>query len=283
MDLRSEWVRYDSSGTPVPAYIAWPSRAPGPLPAILIIHEVWGLNDHIRDLVHRFVAAGYLAAAPDHYAHGGERPPELSTERIAAVEAFVRTVPLATLMTPSQREGALAPLPEPQRSQIAGTLDVLFSPHRPVERFVADLRAAVSFLAEHPMARRQRVGAVGYCMGGGLCALLACTDPRLAAAAIYYGQSPPAERASQISCPVIGFYGGADSRITDGVPGFAEAMGAAGKSFEYVVYRGAPHAFFNDEHATYRVDAARDAWVRTLSFFARHVAPEAPSASPATR
>src|SRR5579883_4884 len=114
MDLRSEWVRYDSSGTPVPAYIAWPSRAPGPLPAILIIHEVWGLNDHIRDLVHRFVAAGYLAAAPDLYAHGGERPPELSTERIAAVEAFVRTVPLATLMTPSQREGALAPLPSPR-------------------------------------------------------------------------------------------------------------------------------------------------------------------------
>jgi carboxymethylenebutenolidase len=120
-------------------------------------------------------------------------------------------------------------------------------------------------------------------MGGGLCALLACTDPRLGAAAIHDGQSPPAERTPQISCPVIGFSGEADPRITDGVPGFAEAMRAAGKSFEYVIYRGASNAFFNDEHATYRVDAARDAWVRTVSFFARYLAPEAPGASGATR
>lgn len=71
---------------------------------------------------------------------------------------------------------------------------------------------------------------------------------------------------------MLGLYGGDDPRITDGVPAFAEAMKLAGKSFEHHVYAGAPHAFFNDERRSYRLSPSRDAWARTLAFFAKHLA-----------
>jgi len=105
-------------------------------------------------------------------------------------------------------------------------------------------------------------------MGGALAALLAAEEPALSAAVIFYGASPPAERAAAIACPVLGLYGGDDPRITAGVPDFAEAMWRAGRRFEHRVYPATPHAFFNDTRPTYRAEAARDAWARTLAFLA---------------
>jgi carboxymethylenebutenolidase len=75
-----------------------------------------------------------------------------------------------------------------------------------------------------------------------------------------------------LACPLVGFYGGADPRITDQVPAMAAAVESAGGSFEHHVYDGAPHAFFNDTRPSYRVEAARDAWARLLGFFNRHLA-----------
>ena len=105
-------------------------------------------------------------------------------------------------------------------------------------------------------------------MGGALSVRLAAAGAPLAACVIFYGAAPPFERIPHIRCPVLGLYGGEDRGITDGVPSFAEEMQKAGKSFEYHVYPGAAHAFFNDTRAeVYREDAAKDAWQRTLSFF----------------
>jgi carboxymethylenebutenolidase len=110
-------------------------------------------------------------------------------------------------------------------------------------------------------------------MGGGLSALLACNDPELAVACIYYGMSPPAELLPRIACPVYGFYGGEDARINGGLPAFAEAMAKAGKRFEQHVYPGAAHAFFNDQRPSYHAAASRDALVRTLQAFRTHLDP----------
>ena len=109
-------------------------------------------------------------------------------------------------------------------------------------------------------------------MGGGLSAQLACAEPELAAAVIFYGASPAQDDLGGLRCPVLGFYGGEDPRITATVPGLAAAMEAAGKSYEWHVYAGAPHAFFNDTRRSYDVGAARDAWARLLGFFAEHLA-----------
>lgn len=271
MDLHTEWVTYRSGSDPVPAYLARPARVSAPLPAVLVIQEIWGPDDHIQNVVRRLATAGYVAMAPDLYAHGGKRPAALASERIEAVKAFSESVSRSIWSNPSEREAAIGKLPEPRRQQVGETIGVLFDPKRPTDRFTADLRAGVQYLREHAAVGGHRVGAIGFCMGGALSGLLACSEPTLAADVIYYGASPSAQQVAGVRCPVLGNYGGDDARITDGVPAFADAMRAAGKSFDYRVYPGAPHAFFNDTRGSYHVDAARDAWARTLSFFARHL------------
>lgn len=272
MKLRDEWVTYDSGGAAVRAYQAWPDHGTEPLPALVVIMEIWGVDGHIQDLVRRFATAGYLACAPELYSHGGRAPEALSQDRIAAVKAFLETVPPAVWHNPAERDAAVAKLPEKQRAGLQETMGRLFDPNRPWDRYVGDLRAAVRHVQAHPRAKGTRIGSTGYCMGGALSARLACAEPALAAAAIYYGAAPPAEQIQNIRCPIVGFYGGDDPRITDGVPAFAEAMKAAGKSFEHHVYPGAPHAFFNDERRSFRLGPSRHAWARTLALFARHVA-----------
>jgi carboxymethylenebutenolidase len=106
-------------------------------------------------------------------------------------------------------------------------------------------------------------------MGGGLSALLACEEPELAGAAVYYGTTPPPEKIASIACPVIGFYGAADQRVNAGIPAFVEGMGRRGAAFTHHVYEGAGHAFFNDDSAAYNVKASRDSFARLLAFFSQ--------------
>ncbi|HET7264224.1 MAG TPA: dienelactone hydrolase family protein [bacterium] len=272
MKLRDEWITFDSGGSGVRAYQAWPDHGSEFLPAIIVIMEIWGVEDHIEDLVRRFATAGYLACAPELYSQSGTIPEALSQERIQAVKAFLDTVPPSVWQNPAERDAAVAGLPEKQGGPLRATMGLLFNPNRPMDRYVGHLRAAVRHVQAHPRARGMKVGATGYCMGGALSGRLACAEPHLAAAAIYYGAAPPAEQIGNIRCPVIGFYGGDDPRITEGVPAFAEVMRAAGKPFEHHVYLGAPHAFFNDTRRSFRLGASRDAWARTLAFFAHHLA-----------
>ena len=83
---------------------------------------------------------------------------------------------------------------------------------------------------------------------------------------------PPAEEELlALSCPLLGFYGGDDHRITDADPTMAKTIEEIGGSFEYHIYPGAPHAFFNDTRPSFRIDAARDAWAQVLGFFAERL------------
>jgi carboxymethylenebutenolidase len=109
-------------------------------------------------------------------------------------------------------------------------------------------------------------------MGGGLSALLACEEPELAGAAIFYGSAPPLESIPGIACPVVGFYGALDQRINAGLPAFTEAMKNAGKAFESHLYEGAGHSFFNDCRPSYEVHAARDSFARLLEFLRKTTA-----------
>jgi carboxymethylenebutenolidase len=271
MELATQWVSYPSHGESVQAYLAYPERVSTPLPGVVVIQEIWGPDDHIQDLVRRFATAGYVAMAPDLYSQGGGRPAHLQPERIEALKRFLDTLPPGTWHDRQLLASRLAQLPGDEGAQVEETFGALFSPQRDMQGYVRMLTAAVSWLRSHPRVQGRPVGSVGYCLGGALSALLAAADPQLGAAVIYYGTSPGAQEAQRIRCPVLGLYGGDDPRITDTVPPFAQAMEAAGKSFTYHVYPGAPHAFFNDTRASYHVEAARDAWAKTLSFFAQHL------------
>ncbi len=104
-------------------------------------------------------------------------------------------------------------------------------------------------------------------MGGAVSGYyLATLSADLRAAVILYGQNPTLECVPNIRARVFGIYGGEDQRITENVPELEQAMKEAGKSFEYCIYPGALHAFFNYTRNNYREEAARDAWRRVLGF-----------------
>lgn len=278
MELASEWVDYDSPAGALAAYLTRPRTASAPAPAVVVIQEVWGVDGHIADVADRFANAGYAALAPDLYSAGGGRPPVLAVERVASAKAFLNTIPPAQWMTvlsdEQRRTEALSKLPSGEAKEVDETIRSLFGgaggDHA---RHVSVLRAAVAFLRAHPACAGGAVGSIGFCMGGGLSALLASEEPQLGAAVVFYGSSPASEQASSIHCPLHGFYGQDDPRIVTGLPAFDAALTAAGVDHELRIYPNTGHAFFNDTRPSYRPEAARDAWGRTLAFFAETLGP----------
>ncbi len=165
-----------------------------------------------------------------------------------------------------------AKCPEPERAGLTETANTLFagisSGSLNVDQYLGSILAASHFLRkEFQPTRGEKVFALGFCMGGSLSGLLACHDPELSGAAIFYGNAPAPELLSNIQCPVVGFYGSLDKRLADGVPAFTEAMQKAGKHFESHIYPGVQHAFFNDTRPSYDVAAARQAFASVLKFF----------------
>jgi carboxymethylenebutenolidase len=270
MKLTHDWVDVPSGSATFGAYRVAPEPVSEALPAVVLIQEIWGVDGHIQDLAGRLASAGYLVLAPDLYSLGGGRPAALEPPRVAAVKAFLDTIPPASWWDEGARAQALSALPASESEPLAATFAALFARRDPASLVVA-LRDAVSFLRADAGCTGS-VGSVGFCMGGGLSAQLACAEPELAAAVIFYGASPAADDLAGLRCPVLGFYGGEDPRITATVPDLAAAMEAAGKIYEWHVYAGAPHAFFNDTRRSYHVGAARHAWARLLGFFAEHLA-----------
>jgi len=260
----------NGNGGTVAAMMVRPAAARGALPAVIVIHEAWGADAHIRDVAGRMASAGYLAFVPDLYSHGGARPAELAPDRIDALKRFTDTLPPGGLGDRDVRERGLEALPDTERERIEESRRAVFAGMQAPEPFVDDLRGAVEHLLDHPDCNGQ-IGTVGFCLGGGLAGLLACDAGDVRATVVYYGTPPPAERTGSISSPMLGIYGGKDRAITDAVPAFAAAMAAAGKPFDHRIYPGAPHAFFNDTRPSYRVRASRDAWARTLGFLAEHL------------
>lgn len=118
-----------------------------------------------------------------------------------------------------------------------------------------------------------KVGAVGFCWGGGAVNNLAVKSPSLNAGVAYYGSQPKAEDVPAIKAPLMLHYGGLDERINAGIPAFREALEKGGKTFEIFVYEGANHAFNNDtSSARYDKAAADLAWSRTVDFFKKYLA-----------
>jgi carboxymethylenebutenolidase len=260
--ISEQEVRFVGSDRELDGYLALPD-GDLPFPAVIVIQEIWGLDDHIKDVARRFANEGYVALAPDLYT--GEWREVMSPERIAAGMAFLRNAPQEVQRDPSKLESALAEKPQEERDATK-MLAAVMSPNQRFS-FAEDLLGAVEYLESRPEVDGDRIGSIGFCMGGAVSGYLATLSPDLRAAAIFYGQNPPLERIPDIQARVLGIYGGEDHRITDTVPELAEAMERAGKGFEYHIYPGTPHAFFNDDRQNYREEAARDAWLRVLAFF----------------
>jgi carboxymethylenebutenolidase len=230
--LVSSDVKFNSTdGTSVSGYLTRP-KGDGTYPAIVVIHENRGLNDHIRDVARRLAKAGYVALAPD----------------LLSRQGGTRSFP--------NDEAAIAAI---------GKLDE--------DSLTKDLTGAINYLKGEKFVRANKIGVVGFCWGGGNTLLIATRNKDLAAAVVYYGRNPKnLEDVKNINAAVLGNYGEKDTGITSQVPKLEEAMKQHGKSFEYKIYPGAPHAFNNDTNPErYNAEAAKEAWARTLDFFKKHL------------
>jgi carboxymethylenebutenolidase len=225
----------------IPIYHACPKTS-GKYPVIIIIPEIFGLHEHIKDVTRRFAKEGFLAISFEPYAREGG---VLNLPNIDAVRKIVDPVP--------------------------------------DERVMKDMDAIIAYAAKLPAARADRIGMTGFCRGGLYTLLFAARNREVKAAVPWYGQLKPAKTpgvrtfgpldvADKISCPVLGLYGDADMGIpADDVRQMEAALKAAGKTAEFVLYPGAPHAFFADYRPSYRPEAATDAWKRCITWFNKHL------------
>ncbi len=217
-------VTFDSGGDAVHALLYLPSGN-GPHPAIVVIHEWWGLVDWVKTQASELADQGYVALAVDLY------------------------------------RGKTAPDPETAHELMRGL---------PQDRGVRDLRAAYAYLQTRKEVDAKRIGAVGWCMGGGYAAQLAIAEPNSRAVAINYGSLPTDKNAlGQIHSAVLGNFGGLDKGITpDDVNAFATTLKGMGKQVDVKIYPDAGHAFENPNNkAGYQAADAADAAARMRNFF----------------
>ncbi len=218
-------VSYKSGDETVQGILYTPAGK-GPFPAIIVIHEWWGLNDWVKDQASKLADQGYVALAIDLY------------------------------------RGKVATTPDMAHEIMRGV---------PQDRAKRDLGAAFDFLAAQPNVKKDRIGAIGWCMGGGYSLDVALQEPALAADVINYGHlATDTEALTKINAPILGLFGGQDRGITpDDVHKFEAAMKQLGKKIEVKIYDDAGHAFENSNNKdAYRPADAADAWQRTVDFFA---------------
>jgi carboxymethylenebutenolidase len=257
-------INYQSvSGSSLKAFIASPEKTSGKLPAIILIHEIFGLDEHFRDVSRRLAKEGYLVITPHLFS--GELNKITSPQAIGTLLPLLRILPREHFGNPEKIKEVTAALSEQDRQAFQILMDILVGKYD--QRFVDDLKRAGDYLVENENADSQKIASMGFCFGGGMSGLLAVSDARMAAHIIFYGKRPPAEKISTIKAPVLGIYGSLDAGITPTIAGLAEDMKKAGKNFEYVVYEGANHAFFNDTRKqVYDPEAAASSWELVKSF-----------------
>lgn len=137
----------------------------------------------------------------------------------------------------------------------------------PTDKLLDDLSAGLDYMKSRDDVNPDRLGAIGFCFGGGLTWRLITKRADIKAAVPFYGPNPPLEDVPKIKAAVLGIYGGNDTRITGSVPDLEAALKKAGVTYETKIYDGANHAFHNDTGTNYNPDAAKDAWARTLAWF----------------
>jgi carboxymethylenebutenolidase len=269
MKLKTEWVRFTVEGREARGYFARPLRAEGPLPGVVLIQEAFGVDAFIRDVAERFATCGYATLAPDLFSLGGT-PEPLTPDRISEARKLLQVLPATAWSDPAAREPALSRVPREEGERIRQTVSALLPAERPWAQYVATLVEGRGWLAKGP-ATGMKVGTVGFCLGGALAMRLACAEEAVRAAVSFYGHAPPEEEVAKLQGAVLALYAENDPRINATLAPLQAAMTAHGKAFAHHQYPGTRHAFFNDTRGSYDVDASRDAWARTVTFFASHL------------
>jgi carboxymethylenebutenolidase len=224
--IQDQTISFPFGTTTRGAYYARPQGS-GPFPGVVVIHEIFGLNENIKDIARRFAREGYAALAVDLFA---------GHNRAVCMSRLM----YGMLVTPLKNSG------------------------------LNELKAALSYLGAQPEVDSERVGAIGFCMGGGYAIAWACTDERLKAIAPFYGANPRPLAAVARACPVVGSYPENDFTASHGRK-LEAALTQHNIPHDIKVYPGAKHSFFNDQGRAHDAAASADAWQRILAFFGERI------------
>jgi carboxymethylenebutenolidase len=231
-------ITLNVKGTSIPGYEARP-EAPGRHPVVLVISGFTGVTEQHKDVLRRFAHAGYYAVTPELF----------------------------------HREGGMQGKAQPELAKISASIGRA--------QYLGDLRAALDHAKAQSFARADRVGVTGFCGGGALTLHFTAENPDVTAAVPWYGHvkrvyndAPGVDAfslAAKIKAPVLGLYGEADPGIpAEDVKKFEAELKKTNPNVEFVLYPGAPHAFFSDDRPqVYKKEAADDGWTRCLAFFAK--------------
>jgi len=224
----------------IPAYRAMPAKK-GSFPVVLVVQEIFGVHEHIRDVCRRFGKLGYLAVAPELYARQGDVSKMTNINEI--ISQVVSKVPDAQVMS--------------------------------------DLDATVAWAGKSSQGDTSRLGITGFCWGGRIVWLYAAHNPKLKAGVAWYGRlvgqsdelhpKNPIDLVPSLKAPVLGLYGGSDPGIpVETVEQMRSALKAANSPSDIIVYPDTPHGFHADYRPSYRPQQAQDGWRRLQEWFKKY-------------
>lgn len=224
----------------IPAYRACPKSGDA-FPVILVVQEIFGVHEHIKDICRRLAKLGYLAVAPELYARQGDASKMTDFQEI--ISKVVSKVPDSQVMS--------------------------------------DLDATAAWAKKSGKGNTARLGITGFCWGGRIVWLYAAHNPDLKAGVAWYGRlvgkpddlhpKHPVDVAASLKAPVLGLYGGADTGIPrESVEQMQKALKDAKQPSEIILYPDTPHGFYADYRPTYRQKEAEDGWKRLKEWFKKN-------------
>jgi carboxymethylenebutenolidase len=233
-------VQIPTSNGHIPGYRAMPSKGKN-FPVVLVVQEIFGVHEHIKDVCRRFAKRGYFAVAPELFARQGD------VSKITDISQIM--------------------------SQVVSQV--------PDAQVISDLDASVDFTAHSGHGDISRLGMTGFCWGGRIVWLYAAHNPKLKAAVSWYGHligqpeslhpTNPIDIALNLKVPVLGLYGGQDTGITqDSIAKMRAALAAAGNPSQIIVYPDARHGFHADYRTSYNAKDAADGDVRMYAWLKEH-------------
>ena len=230
-DIQWDNIRYQGAAGMLHALLTVPKPITKPQPAVIVIHENRGLNEHIRDVTRRVARAGFVGLGIDFLSRQGGSHNFL--DPVEGLNAYNRT--------------------------------------RPEER-LEDMLSTIQYLKSEGFVVPDRIGAVGFCAGGGNVFSLAFATKELAAAVPYYGTPPnPLPAFDNLTAKMLCIFSETDRNQAARIPDLVGGLVSNQKTFGLHLYQGSAHGFHNDTGNAYNREAACDAWSKTIAFFNKHL------------
>ncbi len=238
--LTERLINIDRTGRQLPVYITGPDDSKA-YPGMILIHEIFGLNEHIKEVARRFAKQSMRVFAPDLFAGAAGLPAERSN--LDAMRKVWSEIPDSQL--------------------------------------IDDLKAVLHTAITSQPVKPDQVGTLGFCMGGAIAYMFGGSEPKVSWIIDFYGRirypqltdkkpRHPIDYTAGLNCPVLGLFSGIDDLIPQSDRDLlAGQIQSLGKQLTMKVYENAPHAFFNDSREHYRPEAAEDAWMLSLDFITR--------------